>query len=336
MTQIEEPLAETQRNPVLADAWQRFADYDHNSMIAQKRYFRLRRIILILSVTATFLAVVYSILKPIEIPWVVQVNNPLRYIVILTPIAVATLQTGAAKFKGGTNYILFRGSAEAVKREIYRYRSKAEIYSPEETESESREIKLARKVKSISGQLMKTEANQAGYKQYKGKLPPKYGAHDDDDGFSDLDPENYITWRLDDQLKFYRSRTAKFDKQLRLFQWSIFIFGGLGTFLAAIGLEIWIAVTIAMAGAFASYLELQQVEATMIAYNQASTDLGGIRIWWHALSDEDKSVQDNKDRLVEYTEMVLKTELIGWVQEMQDALADLYAEAGESSESTGS
>jgi len=106
--------------------------------------------------------------------------------------------------------------------------------------------------------------------------------------------------------------------------------------LAAIGLEIWIAVTVALAGALSSFLELKQVEATLLAYNQAATDLEGIRIWWHALPREDRTKQENKEKLVMNTETVLQTELAGWVQEMRDALAELYEEAEASGEATES
>ncbi len=315
-----------ERHTALEDAWQSFATYDYNSGLAQKRFIRLRKWILGLGVAATFLAIFHSVLKPVGTPWVAQANGWLRYLVILAPILVTILQAGAAKFKGGTNYILLRGSAEALKRQIYRYRAQVGIYSLRETRDEPREVKLARRVKTIGGQLMKTEVNQASLTPYQGELPPQYGAAEGDDGFSDLGSEKYLDWRLEDQLKFYRSRINKFGKQLHRLHWLIFGLGGAGTFLAAIGFEIWIAVTVALASAFASFLELKQVEATLVAYNQAATDLEGIRIWWHALPGLEKEKQENKEKLVEYTETVLQTELAGWVQEMRDALAELYEE----------
>jgi hypothetical protein len=332
MASEKESADTTRRNPALEAAWQRFANYDHNAKIAQKRFLGLRKWILGLGVAATFLALLHSTLKPIGIPWIAEANGYLRYLVILAPIVVSTMQAGTAKFKGGTNYILLRGSAEALKRQIYRYRAQVGIYSPEETKDEPREVKLARRVKTIGGQLMKTEVNQAGLTPYQGQLPPQYGAAEEDDGFSDLEPEQYVAWRLEDQLNFYQSRVKKLDRQLRRLQWLVFILGGVGTFLAAIGLEIWIAVTVALAGAFISFLELKQVETTLVAYNQAATDLEGIHIWWHALRDEDRVKAENKEKLVENTEMVLQTELAGWVQEMRDALAELYGEAEASDE----
>ena len=334
MTLENENTEKTERHAALEDAWQSFAIYDHNSGIAQKRFLRLRKWILGLGVAATFLAIFHSVLKPVETPWIAQANDWLRYLVILAPILVTILQAGAAKFKGGANYVLLRGSAEALKRQIYRYRAQVGIYGPGQTEP--REVKLARRVKTICGQLMKTEVNQGGLRLYKGDLPPQYGAHKDDDGFSNLDSDEYVAWRLEDQLKFYRSRIERFDRQLRQIHWLILGLGGIGTFLAAIGFEVWIAVTVALAGAFVSFLALKQVEDTLVAYNQAAANLEGIRIWWHALPDEDKAKQENKEKLVQNTEMVLQTELAGWVQEMRDALAELYEETEEPGETSGS
>jgi len=314
----------SQRNPVLEDAWASFAIYDYNSTFARDRFLRLRKWILGLGVAATSLAILHTVLKPVETPWVVQVNDFLRYLVILIPISVSILQAGSAKSKGGTNYTLLRGSAEALKREIYRFRAQVGIYGSEQTES--RDVKLARKVKTIGGQLMKTEANQTALRAYTDKLPPYYEGPDDDDGFSDLEAEKYIKWRLEDQLNWYKGRTSKLNKQVHTIQWLILIFGGIGTFLAAIGLEVWIAVTVSLTAAFASLLELQQAEETLVTYNQTATDLNGIRVWWRALSDVEKAKQENKEKLVDYTETVFKTELAGWVQEMMDSLAELYAE----------
>ena len=61
-------------------------------------------------------------------------------------------------------------------------------------------------------------------------------------------------------------------------------------------------------------------------YNQAKTDLDNVKAWWTALSAEEQATQDNVDLLVDHTEQVLKSELDGWVQQMQNALAELRKE----------
>ena len=115
-------------------------------------------------------------------------------------------------------------------------------------------------------------------------------------------------------------------------QWAILIVGGVGTFLAAINKEIWVALTTSLATAFTSYFGYQQVENSFIQYNQAATNLGNIKSWWVSLEAEEQANQKNVDLLVEHTEKTLESELTGWVQHMQDALAELSAKQAEQEE----
>ena len=124
---------------------------------------------------------------------------------------------------------------------------------------------------------MKTTVNQRGLIPYtKTELPPQYEAEATDDGFSDLDPEMYLERRLEDQLKWYRRKVNQLDQ--KRWQWAIYILGGVGTFLAAVNLnlEIWIAVTNGTVTAIAAYIAMRNIETTMTAYNQAATDFEGI------------------------------------------------------------
>ena len=194
----------------------------------------------------------------------------------------------------------------------------------------SPEAKLASDVESVSRQLMQTDVNLSGLKPYNGQIPPQmYGAAENDDGFSSLSPGDYIEIRLGDQLNFYQGKTNQKEKQLQFWQWSIYILGGVGTFLAAIKLELWIALTTALAGAIIVFLEYQQVEYSLIKYNQTSTDLINIKAWWTALSSDEKGNPENVNKLVIQTEKVLQSELGGWVQQMENMLAGLKAKQEE-------
>ena len=174
---------------------------------------------------------------------------------------------------------------------------------------------------------MKTQVNQASLRSKKGNHDFKLSAAKGDDRFTDLEADSYIKWRLMDQYNYYRGKTKKLDRQNQLFHWLIYILGGTGTFLAAIGFEIWVAVTSGSVGALAAFMEIRRLEPTLTAYNQAATDLNGIRVWWTALSEDAKKKHENFEKLVNNTEAVIQTENAGWVQEMQDSLAELYAEA---------
>jgi hypothetical protein len=72
-----------------------------------------------------------------------------------------------------------------------------------------------------------------------------------------------------------------------------------------------------------NYLSYHGVDSTLTNYNQTAIDLENIKGWWTALRPDEQSDPSNVDALVQHTEQVLATELSGWTQRMQDALANL-------------
>jgi hypothetical protein len=259
-------------------------------------------------------------------------SNAIRYAIILTPITISVLIAVANRFKTGNKWILLRASAEALKREIYRYRTKVATYRDRSAEQKAtgeetgRQEALARNIEMVNRHLMQTEVNQSALRPYRDRIPPRmYGAAEADDGFTPLTPEEYLKVRLGDQLNYYRGKTNKIDRQIKIYRWLIYVFGGVGTFLAAIGFELWIALTTALAGTLITYLEYRQLETTLVTYNQAAANLLGVQNWWNSLPQVEKEDQENIDKLVFHTERILESELTGWVQYMQDALQGLRA-----------
>ncbi|MEL6822098.1 MAG: SLATT domain-containing protein, partial [Calditrichota bacterium] len=112
-------------------------------------------------------------------------------------------------------------------------------------------------------------------------------------------------------------------KKLTRMQWMIFLLAGFGTLLAAFGLEIWIAVTTAIAVAIGTKLQFDQVEESLMIYNQAGTDLENVIEWWEALSPLQRKQRRYFNKMVETTEQILEGETKGWSQNMTDALAKL-------------
>jgi hypothetical protein len=332
------PSSPAERNVTLEEAWTRFGKYDLNAVKARKRFVRQRKLILGLTVAATTLAVAYSVterhLKAENFPfsaWVSYENalHIFHAFVVIAPIALSILIAGSIRFNQGISWIMLRTSAEAIKKEIFCYRMRVADYSDENTKKVSRDMILARKLKMISKRLMETQVNQIGLEHYKGVLPPAFGTDKQDDGFSDLNSEDYIRWRVENQFNYYQKKAFLLGKELQQFQWLVFILGGLGTLLAAFGFDVWIAVSSAFAAAFTGFLEFKRVETNVIACNLSAADLYDIRIWWHALSPTARTQQANIETLVSSTEAVLQTENAGWLQEMREALAEIYREKKE-------
>jgi hypothetical protein len=325
-------------NASLRLAWENFALYDSNSGQYQSSFLNMQNRMLVLAVIGTFMALtqtqlnLWGVSAADRFPWLelfkedALIDLIFKYIIITIPITVSVIMAAANRFKAGHKWVLLRSSTEAIKQQIYRYRTQSGIFNEKNTKKESREVKLARRLKAITKQLMQTEVNVAGFEPYKGPIPPLYGAAPNDKGMSFLTPDQYIKFRLEDQLNYYRRKVEQLEKKSRRYQWYIYLIGGFGTLLAAIGFELWIALTTAIAGALTTFLEFRQLENTVMNYNQAATDLDNIKSWWVALSAEDQTDPNNRDKLVDYTENTLQREYTGWVQQMQDMLDSLQEE----------
>ena len=348
---------------LLHDAWQRFATYDANGGRLQKAFKNIQFWILVLGLIAVFLAVfekqglelvrrqqVKALTDQVKAntkqPQLAESAKPhqtlentlgwLRYPIIVIPIVTAILLAYYNKFRPANKWILLRGSAEAIKREIYRYRSRTGDYNGDRLTTNSRDDVFHDRLEPVSRRLMQTDVNHGALKPYDGSLPPEMeGALKNDDGFSFLTPERYIELRLEDQLKYYSNKTPKLEKQINQMQVAILVAGGVGTLLAAVHAELWVALTTAMATALTTSLASRQLDETLVRYNQSAADPANVRDWWTKLSPAAKRNPKNIDQLVEVTEKVLETELSGWVQRMENALAQLKAEEEKGEESGG-
>jgi hypothetical protein len=93
--------------------------------------------------------------------------------------------------------------------------------------------------------------------------------------------------------------------------------GSAGMLLAAVGAELWVALTTALATAMTTRLASRQLEQMLVCYNKSAVDLENVRDWWTVLSPGAKRNPKNIDQLVEVTERVLETELSSWVRVAQ-------------------
>lgn len=315
---------------VLLQAWERFVLYDWNAIQQKSRFDRLQITILTIGFLATLLAISKEVFTRGEARATLSFWWYIRYLLVVIPIVITVLITAGNKFKQGNKWLLLRSAAEAIKREIYRYRARSgdykEVFSPNPTDPPppTPDQVLAQRVEDITRRVMQTEVNSSALKPYpKEKDFPPYVKYTGDNGFSVLTPDRYVQVRLEDQLDYYQKRTVEHEKKLKWIQWSIYIIGGVGTLLAAINQQVWIALTTAIAAAFTTYLSYQQTESTVTKYNQAATDLENVNSWWTALPAQEQAMQENVDTLVQHTEQVLQSELDGWVQQMQNALTEL-------------
>jgi SLOG in TRPM, prokaryote/SMODS and SLOG-associating 2TM effector domain 1/Protein of unknown function (DUF4231) len=302
---------ELQDDPVLKGAWRAFATYDALATGLRRGFGRTQVAILVLGIAATAIALLHEALG----------TAPLHWAAVAGPLVVSTLIAYAGRRAAGKRWVLVRAAAEAIKAEIYRYRTRTGVYNDSllADEPNARARLLATRLDAIEAGLMQTEASSGVLTPYDGPLPPAmYGAGRDDDGVSRLEPKRYIQIRIADQLAYYHGRTRRLDRIRGLLQLAAVAAGGAGAILAAAGLEIWIGLTTAISAAALSYLASMQVENTIVAYNQSASKLAGLEREWGAGGEGRDAAAF--DELVKESEAVLGTELGGWVQQMNEAL----------------
>lgn len=309
------------RVDTLTDSWNRYDDLDQAADGKQVLFRNLQLTILSLGVVATLLAIVQSgsalplwFKQLFPAPYAPHLKALTHVLMVLTPITISILLAASSRFREGNKWILLRASAEAIKREIFRYRMQAGPYSNDQCVQTSRETKLAAKLKDISSALAQSEVNRTNV--------PAAVKHDPT-RLTFLSPDDYLKDRIDNQKIYFVKKTADLYKQLKTVQVWIYIAGGVGTALAAFRADVWVALTTAVAAMLTTRLETDQVENTLVQYNQALTGLRNIESWWKALSQWEKRRPRNIDLLVEQTETTLEGELAGWVQQMQTALDKL-------------
>ncbi|MDM8564896.1 DUF4231 domain-containing protein [Candidatus Halobeggiatoa sp. HSG11] len=243
----------------------------------------------------------------------------LQWFIVAIPIIITLLVGVSNHFSNGQKWIWLRSSAENLKSEIFRYRTKTGIYHNDK----EREIEIAEKVKQLNSHLMQTEVKMSALKNYEGILPPQYSVAENDDGFTMLSPERYIKMRLADQLEYYQNKTAQLERKWTILQWCIYGLGGIGTLLAAREFELWIALTTGLVAALTTYLSYHQIEERLAKYNQAAVNLTNILNWWTALSTSEQMKQDMIDKLIASTETALGSEFNEWVKQMQETMMAL-------------
>jgi hypothetical protein len=320
-----------QEKKVLAQIKERETLYAQMAEEHQKVFKQLQFLILGLGVCATALALGQTQLQALGWLKADTIEGLIfHFFVVLVPILVTVLLGITTYFKWGNKWVLLRSSREALKQELFRFRTHTRIYEEKAAAEDHQEAKksaeqmLVDKVAAISQRLIQTEVSTSAPTSPVAPRLPKFNSEYEDDGFRDLTPDGYITFRLDDQLTYYRMRASELNRKLKIYQSLIILASGLGALLAAINLALWLPLATALGAAFALYLEYMQVVNTLTKYNQVATNLEDVKQWWTALPESEKKEQESFHKLVDATEQILESEHESWVQNMQNAIDKLY------------
>jgi hypothetical protein len=305
---------ELQDEPVLKSAWQQFATYDQLATRLRAAFTRFQAAILLLGVLSTLLALIQAHVA----------NTVLHWVVVTIPILAAVLVAVAGRRAVGQRWVMLRAAAEAIKAEIYRYRTLTGGGRPVSSADHGKyQRDLAGRLGHIESRLMQTDASSGPLSPYRGPLPPEmYGAGRNDDGVSPLDAHRYLDIRISDQLAYYHGRIRSLSVRRNVLQFVSIAAGASGAILAAAGFYVWIGLTGGVAAALLAYLNSLQIDNTIVGYNQSATKLAGMERDWQALG-EARLESAEFEKLVNRTETVLTSELAGWVQQMSETVEEI-------------
>ena len=306
-------------SPVLQSAWQRYAEFDLNAKTAAIQHKYIKQFALGFSMLAVLFAVFSG-----DISWYIPESLSSLFSIALILILIVNfvllgftiksqqLETGAE----------LRAAAEEIKKEIYLYRTILQWH-------DERDQWISDRLTVIQRHIADTLGSELTLKAYKKDLPPDYNPDDpnSDPGFTRLMPEEYLHFRLENQLQFYLNELVEPHRTRIFLQIGLLLAGGLSLLLAAIGgtFNAWAAVAVFAAAALISWLEPRQLDASINSYNQLIAGLNIIRDRWQSLSKDERTSQ-------EFFKLVIATEKVIWSHynkhssEMWRAIDDLRGE----------
>jgi tetratricopeptide (TPR) repeat protein len=289
-------------SPILDSAWERYAEFKANSISNIKRRIYLQRVAISLAMAAVALAVFLDTEIHLLWPGVTSEISRLALVVILIvdfiflALAISVQQNETAQ--------ALRAAAEEIKKEIYFYRTIMQWH-------DDCDHWLSQKISKIKRDLADSFGGELALKPYKGAIPPEYDPHnpDSDPGDTRLLPDDYLRYRLDNQLDYYAQRVTRPQRNKLLLYVGLFATGGLSLLLAAIGSDFtaWTAVTIFAASALISWFGPINLDAKINTYNQLILGLQNIKDYWYGLSKEAQTGD-------EFIKLVVATERVIWNQ----------------------
>ncbi len=295
------------RTPILDIAWTRFAIFDAAAGRRTRAFYRIRKIILWMSVAATLFAI-FTTIYPTN--WPASVKLGLKFFFIATPIVASVIAAFATRFYSNGSWLVMRAGAEEIKKEIFLYRTIRDKSNRDEV--------LESRLAAIQRQMYQNLNGEFSFEPYNGKIPPYYDPNEPDEskrgdaGFHDLTGEEYFRFRLENQLDWHNRKINGYKKQRRWMVIYILGMGGLGAMIAAYGesLSIFVALTAAITTALIGWQELNNYDAVIGNYSRVVMELT-------LLYDRWKRLQPDARNGKEFEMMVDKCESVLWAQQRE-------------------
>ena len=295
-----------ERSPILDIAWTRFAIFDAAAGRRTRAFYRIRKIILWMSVAATLFAILTTVYPT---NWPASVRLVLKFLFIATPIVASVIAAFSTRFYSNGSWLIMRAAAEEIKKEIFLYRTIRDKSNRDEI--------LENKLAAIQRQMYQSLNGEFSFEPYDGTIPPYYNPDEPDKvkrgdaGFQDLSGEEYFQFRLENQLAWHNKKINGYQRARRMMVIYILVMGALGAIIAAWGegISILVALTAAITTALIGWQELNNYDAIIGNYSKVVMELTILYDHWKNLQPEAR-----QERGKEFEKMVDQCESVLWAQ----------------------
>jgi hypothetical protein len=219
-----------------------------------------------------------------------------------------------------------RAGAEEIKKEIYTFRTILK-------NDPNRRAWLEQRIADILRSVHRSMGGEFVMEPYQGSVPPRYNPNDpeDDEGFNNLNGDQYLKFRLLDQLNWHNKKTLRYQRERKRLQVLIIVAGGAGSLLAAwplgSSLGLWVALTSSVTAGFLSWQQLRNLDSIIKNFSKVVNELRIIHNHWMNLSDVERT-DSEFFKMVFHTENILWSQNSEYVKSMQAAITESSFEKG--------
>jgi hypothetical protein len=161
---------------------------------------------------------------------------------------------------------LYRYYTEVILSEIYQYRSGVGDYS-----SSAKNGALQVMLKREDERLGSSGVNEMGLSQHAAAVQriSAFRVSAEDDAFSPLTPEDYVSVRLDKLARYYEQKALQCARRNSGVNVLVYFLGAFGSSLALVeDIQIFVAVTTAISSALVTLMEQQKYQEKIFVFNR--------------------------------------------------------------------
>ena len=133
-----------------------------------------------------------------------------------------------------------------------------------------------------------------------------------DNGLDMISADEYIRLRLVPNLALFMSETPSLSRLSQVVKGIVILLSVFSSILSTIDLIVLIPAFMAISGAATAWVAYMQTDLTILAKNNAISQMNKLIVWWDSLSMIEKRGGGNKEMLVLTTELAIQSQVLGY------------------------